>query len=271
MLPIVLAAVEAACDPAFALLGLVSTTHPSGPVIIVSGPLADEAGMNSAGNALGQGNRANVTIGRALQLVVRNIGGGKPQYEDRAAHGQPGKLSSCFAERLQDSPWPGLAQDRGVPAAETGVTLFAGEAPRLIVDQLARTPEQLCASIGAALEWIGHKRQRFAFDAVLVVGPEHGRIFREHGWDRQRVQNELFEKSKSPAGELVRGAGGIAEGIEPGFIADPDAAVPKFTAPDRILLAHAGGDAGLFSMVYGGWVAGEIGSAPVTRSVEPWR
>jgi hypothetical protein len=269
--PIVLAAVEAACDPAFALLGLVSTTHPAGPVIIVSGALADEVGMNSAGNALGQGNRANATIGRALQLVVRNLGGGKPQEEDRAAHGQPGKMSSCFAERLRDSPWAGLAQDRGVPDTETGVTVFAGEAPRLIVDQLARTAEQLCASFAEALEWVGHQRQRFGFDAVLVAGPEHGRIFREHGWDRARVQNELFERSKRPAGELVRGAGGIAEGIEARFVSDPSALVPKFAAPERILLAHAGGDAGLFSMTYGGWVAGDVGSEPVTRSVEPWR
>lgn len=269
--PIVLAAVEAACDPAFALLGLVSTTHPSGPVVVVSGPLADEVGMNSAGNALGQGNRANATIGRALALVVRNLGGGKPQEEDRAAHGQPGKLSSCFAERLRDSPWPGLAQARGIPAGETGVTLFAGEAPRLIVDQLARTPEELCATLGPALEWVGHRRQRFAFDALLVIGPEHGRIFREHGWDRGRVQNELFERSHSPAGELVRGAGGSAEGIEARFVPDPEALVPKFASPDRILLAYAGGDAGLFSMVYGGWVAGDIGSEPVTRSVQPWR
>jgi hypothetical protein len=269
--PIVLAAVEAACDPVFALLGLVSTTHPSGPVVIVSGPLAGEVGMNSAGNALGQGNRANATIGRALQLVVRNVGGGKPQEEDRAAHGQPGKLSSCFAERIHDSPWPGLAQAQGVPATETGVTLFAGEAPRLVVDQLARTPEQLCASFGEALEWVSHRRVRFAFDAVLVVGPEHGRVFHESGWDRQRVSNELFERSKAAAGELVRGAGGIAEGIEARFVTDPRAPVPKFAAPERILLAHAGGDAGLFSMIYGGWVAGEIGSEPVTRSVEPWR
>jgi hypothetical protein len=269
--PIVLAVVEAACDPVFALLGLVSTTHPSGPVVVVSGPLAGEVGMNSAGNALGQGNRANATIGRALQLVVRNVGGGKPQEEDRAAHGQPGKLTSCFAERLHDSPWPGLAQARGVPAGETGVTVFAGEAPRLVVDQLARTPEHLCASFGEALEWVSHRRVRFAFDAILVVGPEHGRVFREGGWDRQRVQNELFERSRSPAGELVRGAGGIAEGIEARFVTDPAAAIPKFAAPERILLAHAGGDAGLFSMIYGGWVAGEIGSDPVTRSVEPWR
>jgi hypothetical protein len=269
--PILLAAVEAACDPAFALLGLVSTTHPSGPVIIVSGPLAGEVAMNSAGNALGQGNRANATIGRALQLVVRNLGGGKPQHEDRAAHGQPGKISSCFAERLHDSPWQGLAQARGVPPEQTGVTLFAGEAPRLVVDQLARTPEELCGSLAEALEWVSHRRLRFAFDAVLVVGPDHGRIFRESGWDRQRVQNELFERSKAPAGQLVRGAGGIAEGIEARFVTDAGAAVPKFAAPERILLAHAGGDAGLFSMIYGGWVAGEMGSDPVTRSVEPWR
>jgi hypothetical protein len=270
-LPIVLAAVEAACDPAFALLGLVSTTHPSGPLVVVSGPLADAAGMNSAGNALGQGNRANATIGRALQLVVRNVGGGRPQREDRAAHGQPGKLSSCFAERLHDSPWPGLAQDRGVPAGDTGVTLMAAEAPRVVVDQLARTPEQLCASLGAALEWVGHRRLRFGFDALLVVGPEHGRVFRDAGWDRQRVCGELFARSHAPAGELVRGAGAIAEGLDPGWVADPAAPVAKFAAPDRILLAHAGGDAGLFSMIYGGWVSGEIGSATVTRSVEPWR
>ena len=271
VLPIVLAAVEAACDPSFALLGLLTTTHPSGPVVVVSGPLSEQVGMNSAGNALGQGDRATLTVGRALQLVVRNVGGGKPREEDRAAHGQPGKLSSCFAERLHDSPWTGLAQDRGVAAEETGVTVFAGEAPRLIVDQLARTPEEIAASLAAGLEWISHRRLRLAFDALLVVGPEHGRLFRQAGWDRARVRQELFERSMAPAGELVRGAGGIAEGIEEQFVSDPAAPVPKFAAPERILLAHAGGDAGLFSMVYGGWVAGDIGSAPVTRSVTPWQ
>ncbi len=268
--PVVLAAVEAACDPAFALLGLVSTTHPSGPLIVASGPLADKVGMNSAGNALGQGNRANATVGRALQLVVRNVGGGRPQQEDRAAHGQPGKLSACFAERLVDSPWPGLAQERGVPPEESGVTLMAAEAPRLVVDQLARTPEELCATLGGALEWVSHRRMRFAFDALVVVGPEHGRIFRHAGWDRARVRQELFDRSSAPAGELVRGAAGIAEGLDPQFVSDPSARIPKFASPDRILLAYAGGDAGLFSMIYGGWVAGEIGSEPVTRSVEPW-
>src|SRR5260370_21603519 len=135
--PILLAAVDAACDPAFALLGLVSTTHPSGPLVVVSGPLSERVGMNSAGNALGQGNRATLTVGRALQLVVRNVGRGRPGQEDRAAHGQPGKLSSCFSKRLEDTPRPGLAQDRGGPQHEAGVTRLAAVAPRQIVDQLA--------------------------------------------------------------------------------------------------------------------------------------
>jgi hypothetical protein len=226
VLPIVLAAVEAACDPAFALLGVVATTYPAGPVVVLSGPLTEQVEMNSAGNALGQGNRANATIGRALQLVVRNVGGARPQHEDAATHGQPGKLGACFAERLSDSPWPGLAQERGVPARDTGVTVVAAEAPRAFTDLAARTPEELCANLAGELPWASQQT------ALLVVGPDLGRIFREAGWDRSRVRREL---------------------------------------PGRVLLAHAGGDAGRFAMIYRGWVSGELGSEPVTRSVEPWR
>ena len=239
--------------------------------MIVSGPYAEEAGMNARGNALGQGNRANSTIGRALQLVARNVGGGRPGVEDRAAHGQPGKVGAAFAERLEDSPFDGLAQDRGVPADETGITLVAAEAPRLLLDQLAREPEGLCASLATALESIAHPKQRLAWDGLVVLGPEHGRIFREAGWDRARVRDRLFALTTSPARDIVRGAGGSPEGVEERFVTDPDMPVAKFAAPDRILLAYAGGDAGLFSMVYGSWAAGEIGSAPQSVSVEPWR
>ncbi len=270
-LPVVLAAVEAACVPAFALHGLLATTHPSGPVVVVSGPYAAEIGMNAGGNCLGQGNRANATIGRALQLTVRNVGGGRPGVEDRAAHGQAGKVGVAFAERLDGMPWPPLAQARGLPEGETGVTLMAAEAPRLIVDQLARDPDGLAASFAEALEGVAHRKQRLVWDALLLVGPEHGRVFAQAGWDRERLQQELFDRTMSPAGELVRGAGGSPEGIEARWVSDLAAPVQKFAAPERILIAYAGGDAGLFSMVFGGWASGEIGSSPVTRSVEPWR
>ena len=270
-LPLALAAVEAACEERFTMHGLLATTMPVGPLIVASGPLTERVGMNARGNCLGQGNRANLSIGRTLQLVVRNIGGGRPQLEDRAAHGNPGKVSSCFAELLDGSPWEPLSADRGFRADETTVTLWAAEAPRVIVDQIARDAESLCASFALALQSIAHPKLPILFDAVLVVGPEHGRILREAGWDRAQTRAELMRLTTRRIGDMLRGAGGSAEGLDPElFGGNPDGTVPKFVGPDRIGLVHAGGDAGLFSMVYGTWVSGDIGSTPVTRSVEPW-
>ena len=202
--------------------------------------------------------------------MVRNVGGGRPGEEDRATHGQMGKVGQCFPERLEDSPWEPLSASRGLAPEQTGVTLVAAEGPRVLVDQLAREPEGLCASLALALENVAHPKLRLAFDAMVVVGPEHGRLFREAGWSREQVQQRLFELTTSPAGEIVRGAGGSPEGVDPKFVTDPDMPVAKFAAPDRILLAHAGGDAGLFSMIFCTWAAGEIGSAPVTKAVDPW-
>jgi len=271
-LPIVLAAVEAVGREDFALHGLLATTHPAGPVLVVSGPYVEQAGMRAEVNALGQGCRATLCTGRALQLTVRNVGGGRPGVEDRATHGSPAKVGFSFAERLDaGAPFGGLAQDRaGLAAEETGVTAFAGEAPRLVADQLARDPESLAASLAEGLEQVSSIRFRLAFDAMLVLGPEHGRVFREAGWSRAQLQLALHQASHRPAGEIVRGAGGIAEGLDPAWVTDPAFPVAKFASPDRILIAYAGGDAGLFSMVIGGWVSGEIGSAPQTARVEDW-
>ncbi len=97
-LPVVLTAVEAACTDEFNMHGVLATTWFSGPMVIVNGPITRALGMNSGVNALGQGNRANATIGRALQLVVRNVGGGRPGEVDRATLGTPGKYTFCFAE-----------------------------------------------------------------------------------------------------------------------------------------------------------------------------
>ena len=262
-LPWVLTAVEAACTDAFNMHGVLATTMPVAPVLVCSGPGTRAIGMGSGVNALGQGNRANSTIGRALQLVVRNVGGGRPGEVDRATHGNPGKLGFCFAENDVDSPFGTLAGQLGVDAGTDVVTVFAGEAPHCVIDQLSRTPESLAASLAAQLRVMHHHKLVLAFDAILVVGPEHGRVFAEAGWDRDRVIAELHARLTTPAGELERGAGGIAEGIPAGF---GDVALPKFT-PNGLLLAYAGGGAGLFSMIIAGWANGDRGSRPVARPV----
>ncbi len=262
-LPVVLACVEAACTDEFNIHGVLATTMPVGPVVIVNGPIRRAIGMNAGVNALGQGNRANSTIGRALQLVVRNIGGGRPGGVDRATLGNPGKLSFCFPEDEEGSPWEPFATSRGAAPGVSTVTLFAGEGPRCIVDQLSREPESLASSMAACLRTVHHPKLPLGFDAILVVSPEHARVFAEAGWSRQRLEDELLARLQLPGSEIVRGAGGIAEGVPEAF---KDATLPKFR-PGGLLIVHAGGGAGLFSAIIGGWVNGAVGSQPVTREI----
>jgi len=264
-LPWVIAAVEAICTSEFNIHGVLATTMPVGPVIVCNGPGTRAIGMNGGGNALGQGNRANLTIGRAVQLVVRNIGGGRPGEVDRATLGNPGKISFCFAELEQSSPFSSLAISRGVDPGVDAVTVFAGEGPRCIVDQLARDPEQLANTFAACLRTLHNPKSVLGFDVILVVSPEHARVFAEAGWDRDRLIAELHGRLQIPGAELVRGAGGIAEGIPEHL---RDLTLPKFR-PDGILLVHAGGGAGLFSAMIGGWANGDVGSKPVTKEVRP--
>jgi hypothetical protein len=262
-LPWVIAALKAVCTDEFNMHGVLATTMPVGPVIVCSGPGSRAIGMNSGVNVLGQGNRANMTIGRAVQLTIRNVGGGRPGEIDRAAHGMPGKLSFCFAEDEIGSPWTSLAVARGVEADTDAVTVFAGEGPRCVTDQLARTPEQLVTSLAATLLTVEHPKLPLAYDAMLVVGPEHARVFGEAGWSRERVIEELHARLQLKGTDIVRGSHGMAEGVLQKY---EQLTVSKFR-PNGILLVHAGGGAGLFSEIIGGWASGAVGSEPVTQLV----
>jgi len=262
-LPVVLTAVEAACTDEFNIHGLLATTYFSGPVVIVNGPVARAIGMNSGINALGQGNRANATVGRALQLVVRNVGGGRPGEIDRATLGNPGKYTFCFAEDEAGSPWEALHAERGLPTGSSAVTLFAGDGVRGVVDQLSRSPDSLARSLAGCIRAVPHPKMALGFDAILVVSPEHGRVFREAGWSKARLRDELLALLQLDGDELVRGASGIAEGLPEGIAG---LTVPKLR-DDGLLIVHAGGGAGLFSAIIGGWINGPGGSQPVTREV----
>ena len=263
-LPVVITSVEAALQDEFCMHGLLATTYFSGPLVIVNGPLGRAIGMNSKGNVLGQGNRANATIGRALQLVIRNVGGGKPGGVDRSVFGHPGKYTFCFAEDEQGSCWESLAVERGFSEECSTVTLFAADGVQGIVDQKSREPESLCRSFAASLRTIGHAKMVMAADAILVVSPEHERIFRLAAWSKQRVREKIIELLALPAHELVAGAGGISEGIPETL---KDSTLNKFRE-GGLHIVRAGGSAGMFSAIIAGWVAsGEIGSTMVTREI----
>jgi hypothetical protein len=265
-LPVVLAAVEAVLDESFAMHGVLATTMFVGPVVVVNGPIRRHIGMNAKGNALGQGNRANGAIGRALQLVIRNIGGGRPQEVDRATLGNPGKYTYCFAEDEEGSSWEPLAAERGIKPGQSAVTVFAGFGLQGVVDQKSRDPESLSRSFAESLRAIHSVKLAPACDAMLVICPEHHRTFKNAGWSKARLYDELYRLCEIPGDELVAGAKGIAEGGPPSLAGKT---VNKFR-PGGLLIVRAGGDAGMFSGIIGGWSAGGVrGSLPVTREVRP--
>ena len=249
-LPIVLTAVEAACTDTFNIHGLLCTTFFSGPLVIVNGPTAARIGMNSGANVLGQGTRANLAIGRALQLVIRNVGGGRPGPGgiDRSAFGAPSKLGWAIAENEADLPdgWVPLSVEAGHEPGTDTVALFAGHGPAGIVDQQARTPEQLLdtfvrrVSVGSNPAFVPQQLNNCA----LVIGPEHGRVFAQGGWGKARVRDELNQR--------VFGATGR------------EAPPSRWDSP---AIVFAGGDAGLFSALIEGWTSGTVGSQMVCHPV----
>jgi hypothetical protein len=249
--PVVLATLEAALKPEFSMHGLLATLWFSGPVVIVNGPIAKRIGMNWAGNALGQGNRANATIGRALQLIIRNVGGGRPQEIDRSVLGNPGKYTFCFAEDETDPAWVPLNVARGHPRGSSIVTLFHGDGVQGIADQKSRDPESLARSLAMGLWAVCHPKLAQWSHAILVLSPDHYDIFKQGGWDRAKIEAGIWQALKRPGRDLIEGAGGVGEGIDPSRAGE---LVDKFH-PGGLLIVRAGGQGGLFSAIIGGWTA----------------
>ncbi len=263
-LPVVLAALEGACTDQFNMHGLLCTLWFSGPVIMVNGPIRREIGMNTDKNALGQGNRANSTIGRAFQLVIRNVGGGTPGIGgiDRSALGAPSKVGWCFAEDEEGLPdgWEPLSVSRGFEPGQNTVTLFAGHGPIGVVDQISRTPESLVRTIAQQLQCVGNRK--LPSEAMIVMTPEHMRVFAEGGWSKQRFYDELEPLLQMDLDFAVRGAGGTEEGIPTGAV-DAETGLRKLP-PWSPMVIRVGGGAGAFSAILEGWVPGLKGSMPIT-------
>ena len=260
-LPVVIACLEAICTDEFNMHGVLATTMGVGPIFVVSGPITERLNMNSGINALGHGNRANSTIGRAVQLVLKNVGGGEPGGVDRATLGHMGKQGFCFAEA--PSPWENLAEGFGYSSEQNTVTAFTGEGPRILVDQKSRSPESLTRSIAEGLKSTISTRMVMGMDAMLVISPEHLSRFIDAGWSRAQFIEKLSELLIIDCDEIIEGAGGIEDGIPPGFAGNK---LPKFR-PGGLLVVHAGGPAGLFSAIIGGWLNGAKGSDPVTKEI----
>src|SRR5579863_7950094 len=246
-LPVVLAVLEAVCTDEFNIHGVMATTAGATPTIVVNGPIRHRLGMNMKVGALGSGNRANATIGRAVKLALRNVGGARPGEIERTALGGPGKYTACYAEWEERSPWEPLHVERGFRAEDSVVTAFGLEpGPRLIVDQLSRTAHALAGSFGMALESCWHPKLHAYGEILLVISPEHADTIKRDGWSKAQVRSRIQEASARPIRELLPDAdAGEGMALRNFGLSNPtpeqlEQRIPKFRKPENINIIVTG-------------------------------
>ena len=203
-LPVLITAAEAVAEEAFNLNGIQSTTHPCGVLVLLNGPVGRELNVNSGYNCFGQGWRANATIGRAMRLILQNIGGGTPGDGDRSTHGSPAKFSFCAAENEAENPWEPLHVEQGFDLEDSTVTVMACEAPHNVNDHASVSGQGLLTTVGRAMRQPGSNNMSSDGGQPLVVfGPEHAEAIAKDGLSKEDAKRQLWEYSRLALEDLA--------------------------------------------------------------------
>ena len=201
-MPVLIAAVEAMTSPKFNLQGIQASTNPAGVWMIVNGPLAKRLGMNSGINALGHGNWANSTMGRALRLILQNIGRALPGELDRSTLGQPGKHLFCCAENEEQSPWEPLHVERGYRADQSTVTVVGAEGT-LNMNTHSKDAAEMIRVMAETIRRPTGNDYCKGGDPWMVLSPEHAAILKAGGLTKAEVKRMLWEASRLPANRMA--------------------------------------------------------------------
>lgn len=242
--PVVLAAVKAVLQPQFHVGSTACTTGGAAPVVIVSGPLADKLEINSGTACFGGNVKANATIGRALRLTMRNLGGAKPDGMEKSTLAWPGKISMCFAENEARSPWEPLRADRGHPGVRTAVSVVAVRGIYPLTEGVQESGRGVLETVSAAMRAMGAPiYYQMGVPVVVCLSPEHASEIAKAGFSKRAVREYLFEHCRLPVGQL-RGRGYYAPGCWPASVDEKDASamVPMVSSPDHFWIVVAGGD-----------------------------
>lgn len=260
-MPVVIAAMAAMTDPVFNLHATSSSTGGAAHLLVVNGPIAQELQINAGPNVFGQGFRANATIGRSVQLALRNVFKAIPGQLDRSTMGTPGKFTMCIAELEDFSPWEPLSVTRGFSPGENVVTAFATECPHYIFNYLSNEPVGVLTSIAYKMAAFANFHDPHGpSENVIALCPEHVRTI--GGWSKADVQEFLFTHARRSAADLKR-AGKMLGEIEPG---DEELMVPLVDERDLISIVVCGGDAGGISCHVAGWAGGRM-SRSMSRKI----
>ncbi len=268
-MPVVLAGLEAIIEDQFCMGGIQGTMHSVAPLLIVNGPYAKQIGIQGGSGCFGPGFRANATIGRAIRLMLHNLGGGIPNICSMSTFSQPCRFTFCIRENEEDSPWEPLSVSRGFRAEENVVTAVACENPKLVFDDTSREPESLLTGIADAMAHLGGMNALRRSDMVVAIRPEHTDILSRAGPAKAEVHERLCKMAGRTLGELKRGGGYHEDRIKSlpvdVDLGDDGAFVPTMKDPSDLIIVVAGGVPGPISAIMSGWTGA---SRPVTKAVE---
>jgi hypothetical protein len=261
-MPVVVAVLRAMCQEQFNLHGSTASTGGSAPVIVVNGPIRTALGMNATHNVLANGNRANATIGRAIRLVLINVLGVVPGQLDRSTLGHAGKFTCCFAEDEEDSPWTPLAQERGIPADTSAVTVMAGEAPRQIMNEWTHDPEEIMATFAAEMRHNMLTYSVWSGNYAVIIPKQLRDILVAAGWQKHDMREYIYRTARVLRREwttvgkanIVHRSGG------------PEQQFTALQSADDLLVVAAGGPAGGFGAVIPPWLGSK--ARAVTHAID---
>jgi hypothetical protein len=241
-MPVLIAAARAVSTPAFNLSGVQATTNPAAVWLVVNGPAAVELGVNGANNCLGPGSWANATLGRALRLILQNVGGALPGDMDRATQGQPGKYTFCCAENEQASPWEPLHVERGFAETASTVTVV-GALGTWNMNTHAKDAADLLKVIADTMQFPCGSDYTHGGEPWLVLAPEHAHLLAREGLSKLDVKRRLWESSKMAASRLSAKDLGRVQAARRAELGDvgADTLLPVSVKPEDIGIIVAGG------------------------------
>ncbi|MHB8328122.1 MAG: hypothetical protein ACYDD6_00590 [Acidimicrobiales bacterium] len=280
--PVVVAALDALVDEEFNLEGVQGTTNPCAPLTIACGPQVDRLKINVGEGVFGGGAHANAAIGRAVRLILWNIGGGKPGRTDRSPLGQPAKYAFCVGENSAESPWSSLSTDFGYDAATDSVIVFACQSPYPAV--LIGSAQRMLSIIAESLPNTALNAFHAAGQVLVVFSLRPAQVLADAGYSREDVRTWIFENSRFHLGTLRKQ--GIIESTDPvcnywgdtsleskrppNFDELPDDTfLPLVQSEKDLHLLVTGGRAQWFGAYCPGW--GNYGGSAIARPVHPPR
>jgi len=258
-LPVVIAATELMLRDEFNVNGVQGTMHGVAPMMIVNGPYAADIGIHGGNGCMGPGFRANATIGRAIRLILMNLGAGIPGVSSMTIFGMPSRFTYCLTENMEDHPWESLSVSKGYSGDENVITMAMVESPRFCFDDVSDEPIRLMNGIADTMVAMGSWNMHTRSDMVVAMGPQHAAICANSGMSRADVHSRLCEMAGRKVRDLKNGGNwrrerALAFPIE----VDPDNDdffIPAIKNPEDLQLIVAGGW-GPCTAVCHGWSGG---------------